>query len=34
MAEATDGFDKETAVGGAQLARDDYIKQYKAIRQP
>ena len=25
-----DGFDKETAVSRAQLALDDYIKQYKA----
>jgi hypothetical protein len=25
-----DGFDKETAVGRAQEALDDYIKQYKA----
>ena len=27
-----DGFDKETAVSRAQLALDDYVKQYKAAK--
>jgi hypothetical protein len=30
LAGTADGFDKETAVSRAQLALDDYIKQYKA----
>ena len=30
LAGTADGFDKETAVSSAQLALDDYIKQYKA----
>jgi hypothetical protein len=30
LAGTADGFDKETAVRRAQLALDDYIKQYKA----
>ena len=30
LARTADGFDKETAVSRAQLALDDYIKQYKA----
>lgn len=28
-----DGFDKETAVSRAQLALDDYVKQYKAEKK-
>jgi hypothetical protein len=28
-----DGLDKETAVSRAQLALDDYVKQYKAAKQ-
>ena len=27
-----DGFDKETAVSRAQLALDDYVKEYKAAK--
>jgi hypothetical protein len=30
LAGTADGFDKDTAVSRAQLALDDYIKQYKA----
>jgi len=30
LAVTADGFDKDTAVSRAQLALDDYIKQYKA----
>ena len=30
LAGTADGFDKETAVSRAQLALNDYIKQYKA----
>src|SRR5215471_6990616 len=30
LAGTADGFDKETAVSRAQLALDDYMKQYKA----
>jgi hypothetical protein len=30
LAGTADGFDKETAVSRAQLALDDYLKQYKA----
>jgi hypothetical protein len=30
LAGTADGFDKETAVSRAQLALDDYIKQYTA----
>ena len=30
LAGTADGFDKETAVSRAQLALEDYIKQYKA----
>jgi len=30
LAGTADGFDKETAVSRAQLALDDYIKQYEA----
>ena len=30
LAGTADGFDKDTAVGRAQRALDDYIKQYKA----
>ena len=33
LAGTADGFDKETAVSRAQLALDDYIKQYKAENQ-
>jgi len=29
LAGTADGFDKETAISRAQLALDDYIKQYK-----
>ena len=29
LAGTADGFDKDTAVGRAQRALDDYIKQYK-----
>ena len=28
-----DGFDKETAVSRAQLALDEYVKQYKAEKK-
>ena len=34
LAGTADGFDKETAVSRAQLALEDYIKQYKAARSP
>jgi hypothetical protein len=30
LAGTADGFDKETAVSRAQLALDDFVKQYKA----
>ena len=30
LAGTADGFDRETAVSRAQLALDDYIKQYEA----
>jgi hypothetical protein len=30
LAATADGFDKDTAVSRAQLALDDYLKQYKA----
>ena len=33
LSDTADGFDKETAVSRAQLALDEYVKQYKAEKK-